>query len=121
VIYHNATTEALRFEIRDMKFVVPPGAQCDIPAPLAWVVESRGLRLTRGASPDPKADHVEATAVTPEKRPMPSGVKSERFATVDEEEEGDEDLDASEAAAPVAEAVAKLQKQGVTPPGQKRK
>ncbi|HEU4615553.1 MAG TPA: hypothetical protein VFS15_25840 [Kofleriaceae bacterium] len=74
MLFHNASDHELRFRIASLDYVVPVGAECDIPGPLAWVVKSRGLRLTEGKAPG-GGEHVEPTAVVHKQAPVPSGVE----------------------------------------------
>lgn len=74
MLFHNATSSPLRFRVASLDYDVPPGAECDIPGPLAWVVKSRGLRLTAGAAPV-RGEHVEPTAAVTKEQRLPAGVE----------------------------------------------
>lgn len=74
MLFHNATPHAIRTQIANLSYEVPPGAECDIPGPLAWVVKSRGLMLTEGPAPT-ASERVEATAVEVKEPRRPDGVE----------------------------------------------
>lgn len=116
MIFHNAGTLTVRFDLRgNLKYEVPPGAQCDIPAPLAWVVKARGLLLTKGPAPGGNAEQIEPVEAQAGERRLPPGVQSVDFAT------SDSDAEESDESPTVADAVSKMRDAGIQPPGRKRK
>lgn len=61
--FHNPTKHEQKFSIGKHSYVVPPGANVDIPDNLAYVVKHRDMALVEGSAPDtaaPVAKPVEA-------------------------------------------------------------
>lgn len=131
--FHNPTEREINTVIANVKIMVPPGGNLELPKRLAWVIESRGLRLKEGKSPKKDAPLAETSRYVPPKQVLPKGVhlgelkKRAREENEDEMGDGDE-LEGDDAGDgdddPVQAAVTQLQKQGGDPnslPGAKPK
>lgn len=53
--FHNPTKHEQKFSIGKHSYVVPAGANVDIPDNLAYVVKHRSMALVEGPAPDPAA------------------------------------------------------------------
>lgn len=113
--YTNASAQHLSFDIGDEHYEVPPGAACEIPKLMTYVIASRGLPLTRGAAAD--AEVVESTEAHAPPMRLPAGVETGPARDAEDDEPGD--AEGAEGAAAVDAAVAGLERQGVAVPGRK--
>lgn len=102
-LFRSTASTTISFDVGDTRYVVPPGAVCDLEKRYAYVPGARGLPIVEVDRKDVKADEavLEGAPVPPPKRTRERGVASGR--AVLESDDGDDRV-----GEPISEARAAL-------------